>query len=70
MYTAKIDLKLKLMILIPLLTVTRYGGLCAICWDDIDLEKHLLHVHRQWDYVKGTRLTGLKDPLNYKNKGE
>ncbi|MFJ7746701.1 tyrosine-type recombinase/integrase [Peribacillus sp. NPDC097295] len=70
MYNAKIDLKLKLMILIPLLTGTRYGELCAICWDDIDFEKNLVHIHRQWDYVKGDGFTSLKDPLRYKNEGD
>ena len=70
LYNAEIDLKLKIMILIPLLTGIRYGELCAICWDDIDFEKKLIHIHRQWDYVKGTGFTSLKDPLRYKNEGE
>lgn len=70
LYSARIDLQYKLMVLFAILTGVRFGELCAICWGDIDFEKGQLYVHRQWNCVDGSGFTRLKDPNGYKYEGE
>lgn len=58
------------MLYVATVTEVRYGELCGICWNDINYEKKLLYINKQWDYLHGSGFKGLKDPQRHSKKSD